>query len=270
MEAVSPESVGFEEWETDWLADFHVAETYHLRNAELLLESDTYRNIKRSIVAATDFRCTIRGKERSRDKESYHGISAKSKHKNWDKKMRNTLTEEGWHTEISVFGNIILDRKISGMDEPKHRFDIGTFDDRYNLSKIWDRLYGNLPIEGADSKWRGIKRRDFTDRQTAVNVENRRTEGVAIVPQSPTVLGELQNGNWGLVFRDLLKVASAERRCELDLFVYVVPTGRFQQMLSDQIVNYSDTVDFLEEFRSVISTPVWLIGLDIEEFYALD
>ena len=81
----------------------------------------------------------------------------------------------------------------------------------------------------------------------------------------PLIVGEIQFGNWALAYRDFFKVLKANVSNSIDCLIYIVPTGGLEGMLSDGIVTYSKAKAILQEFEKVISVPVWLIGLDIED-----
>ena len=80
----------------------------------------------------------------------------------------------------------------------------------------------------------------------------------------PLLVGEIQFGNWALVYRDLFKVLKANVQNSVDCLIYIVPDGNLVKLLSDGIVNYEETKGILNEFSKVISVPVWLIGIDIK------
>jgi len=81
---------------------------------------------------------------------------------------------------------------------------------------------------------------------------------------TPLLVGEIQFGNWALVYRDFFKVLKANVQNSIDCLIYIVPTGHLEMMLSNSIVTFDKTKKILKDFAKVISVPVWIIGLDIQ------
>ena len=80
----------------------------------------------------------------------------------------------------------------------------------------------------------------------------------------PLILGEIQFGNWGLVYRDFFKLLKANVQTSVDCLVYVVCTGELENLLSSSIVTFDKTVSLLKDFSKVINVPIWVVGLDIK------
>jgi len=81
--------------------------------------------------------------------------------------------------------------------------------------------------------------------------------------QIPTVLGEIQFGNWALVYRDILKVIQVERDEDVDLFVYITASGNLANAISSGTVNFSKTKNIFDQYKNILSMQIWLIGLDV-------
>ncbi|QBP92624.1 hypothetical protein E1A90_16570 [Bacillus mycoides] len=81
---------------------------------------------------------------------------------------------------------------------------------------------------------------------------------------NPTILGEIQFGNWALAHRDILKVISTQKETDVDLFIYITATGDLSKALSSSTVNFKNMESLLNEFKNVLSMPVWLIGIDFK------
>jgi hypothetical protein len=84
-------------------------------------------------------------------------------------------------------------------------------------------------------------------------------------PLEPTVLGEIQFGNWALAYRDIMKLLAAAAETEVGLFVYVAADGRLSQMISQGTVNFDRMRDILRDYGAVVSVPTWLVGIDFAE-----
>ena len=87
------------------------------------------------------------------------------------------------------------------------------------------------------------------------------------------VIGEIQFGNWAMVYKDMFRLVSAiNKRARIDLYVYVVATGNLLKLMSDGVVSLEDACNrFRENVENHnINRPVMIIpldlGLEIEEF----
>ena len=66
------------------------------------------------------------------------------------------------------------------------------------------------------------------------------------------------------MYRDILKVVQVERDEDVDLLIYITATGNLDKRISTATVNFNKTKKLFEEFKNVLSMPIWLIGIDIE------
>lgn len=89
-------------------------------------------------------------------------------------------------------------------------------------------------------------------------------EDYSIEKSKLTIVGEFQFGNWALVYRDLFRLLNANANPGIDFYVYITATGKLQEMLSSQTVNYSNVQKVIEQNINLLPVPTWLIGLDIE------
>ena len=81
-----------------------------------------------------------------------------------------------------------------------------------------------------------------------------------------TVVGEIQFGNWALLEHDIQRLINAtEQGISIDYYIYITATGNLAEKLSDGIVNYEKTSEFLEKNGKLLKVPMWLIGLDINQ-----
>ena len=82
-----------------------------------------------------------------------------------------------------------------------------------------------------------------------------------------TIVGEIQFGNWAMIYKDMFRLIRAKSSPGVSLYIYITDTGELKEKLSDQIVNFKKARDEFLEFIDVIETPILLIGLDIERLY---
>lgn len=258
---MDPEDIPDDEWEMTRRAKWCIEDTYHHRHAKLVL--DAHERVRRDVTAAvesvTDADCIWR----TQRGERYRGIGSQNKY--WDDTIRERLRHAGWSVEVAVRDGVIHDEAFGGEDV---RFDIATYDLDHNLSKLWEVCFGERPRRDGPDVWKEFlsKSDRIKSRGEYVESEMERREGRLIEKQQPTVLGEIQNGNWALRYRDFLKLIGASTQTPVDLFVYIVPAGRFSNMLSDGIVVFPDVVTMLQKFEHALVTPVWVIGMGLDRF----
>jgi hypothetical protein len=178
--------------------------------------------------------------------------------------IRSNLAEQGeWRFEAVVKDGVIFD--ASAVGGAVRGFDFARYDRRYNLARLWSLCHGRRRLVGGGKLW---------DHYVASNpdVANFATEmasnqsgvDVAVPKAIPTVLGEIQFGNWALAYRDIMRVLDADAQVDVDIVVYITASGRLASAISDQTVDYDATRVILQEFSSVVRVPIWLIGLDID------
>lgn len=149
-------------------------------------------------------------------------------------------------------------------------FDFGTFDAEYNITNFWNYCYGRRPIFEGKNVWsremNKKSRADWKATATLLGLDpSLINPGVDQIRKKskPTVIGEIQFGNWGLVYRDILKTIKIEHAEDIDLLIYITATGNLSKYISEGTVNFASTKDIFEEFKNVLNVPIWLIGLDL-------
>ena len=80
-----------------------------------------------------------------------------------------------------------------------------------------------------------------------------------------TVVGELQFGNWALIYKDLFRLLAADNDPGIDFYIYVAADEKLSSFLSRNTVSFKQADSVMNEYRSIIKTPIWLISLGIEE-----
>jgi hypothetical protein len=145
-------------------------------------------------------------------------------------------------------------------------FDFAIINDKKNLVALRNLCFGEVHYHNGKDRWKNFlsKNPELNEVASKIEIEEgfdleyKKTEG-----DPPLLVGEIQFGNWALVYRDFFKVLKANVQNSVDCLVYIVPDGKLVTYLSDGIVTFADSKLILEEFAKVISVPVWLIGLDI-------
>lgn len=156
----------------------------------------------------------------------------------------------------------------------KKGFDFAVFDEEYNIIKLRNnyigdpgryngeakllKLYKKVITSSSDS----YKKREWEKKIQSLDGEN----GVNITSKKEryTVVGELQFGNWALAEHDLLRLLNSSTDGEIDLYVYITPTGNLESCLSQGIVSYDKVNNLYRENKQLLRIPIWLIGIDIK------
>jgi hypothetical protein len=184
-----------------------------------------------------------------------------------NRSLRDSFDGGGWTFEATIEDGVIY-----GQQKERSQiggFDFARYDETANLIRLWDVCFGRRPTRDGEFKWH-----EFLERHELEKLGNRLDarlrSGQSATPASrPTILGEFQFGNWGLLYRDLLKVVAADQQIGIDLFIYVTATESLSRALSSNTVRFDDSKrKGLEAFASLIRVPVWLIGLDFPPGFA--
>ena len=146
-------------------------------------------------------------------------------------------------------------------------FDFALLNSKNNLIKLRNLCFGELKYSDGKKRWEKFLTKNIELKSFSKEIEMIEKFGENI-PQldinEPLILGEIQFGNWGLLYRDFFKLLKANVQTSIDCLIYIVPAGELKEMLSDSIVNFDITVKLLKEFSKVINVPVWVIGIDIK------
>ncbi len=148
-------------------------------------------------------------------------------------------------------------------------FDFALIDLHQNIVNFRNLCYGRRPFPDGQEQWRS-----FVARQPKYNaiIEELQLPTPSVAQLStdidrekaaPIILGEIQFGNWALVYRDLFKVLQANVLTTVDVLIYIVADGSLFKSLSDNVVNFEDTRKVIQEFAKVITVPVWVVGVDV-------
>lgn len=200
--------------------------------------------------------------ERRRRAERYLGVTAQSL--NMALKSR-FMAAGGWQFEATVEDGVIVasadhETRIEG-------FDIASFGERANLARLWSVCFGRRTIRDGADVWHryNYRRPHLAEVAREVDALGVPGEDLVLDPLEPTVLGEIQFGNWALAHRDIMKLLAAAVETEIDLFVYVAADGRLADMISQGTVSFDKTRELLNEYSSVVNVPTWLVGIDFAE-----
>jgi hypothetical protein len=179
-----------------------------------------------------------------------------------NKALRELLSHELPEIRTEVF-------EVDGVyyeGEATHGFDFAFIDEEHNLLTLRNLCFGNRPYKDGDARWdKYISDNPKISELARVYSATAKNINIDQEKNKPIILGEIQFGNWGLVYRDFFKVIKANLYTNVDLLVYITAKGDSQRMLSDGIVGFKKTKEFLIENTKVVTIPTWLIAIDISE-----
>lgn len=250
-----------EEWNSKIDGNLVVREEHQLffRHADLFLMN--FEEIKKDILDALQLQLTdIKHFTKPNGKSHFRKrITADTLNTALKLNLKNHMSSMKFEVEYKE-GVFYDTPKIKG-------FDFGIYDDIYNLINFRNYCFGRRSIHDGESKWRQelLKREDWrelADKYDLVSYE----EGIDIPynKKVPTIIGEVQFGNWALIYYDILKTIQIEQTFEIDLLIYITAAGDLQNYISDGTVNIKRAESALEEFKNIIKFPIWVIGVDFE------
>lgn len=189
-------------------------------------------------------------------KKSAIGINADSV----NKALRNAMSKiEGIHFETSVENGAFFERR------KKSNFDFSYYNRMLNYEKFWnycrnqadfdERINQSITLEYQES-WR-----TFIDTYKPIKTEN-----IDVGIADNTVVGEIQFGNWAMIYKDIFRLLRAKNSPGVDLYIYITDTGKLNKFLSSQVVEYKKALKEFSENMDIIQTPILIIGLDIDSY----
>ena len=251
-----------DEWEKTSYGKLSVSKNYFHHHANKVL--NTHIKILDDLQRCFDTNIPIQTTIRNKNKKATKGISADD----LNVRLRDLLRENFDDVKFEVFedkGVFYFSSKKSSIGG----FDFAFINHEKNLTSLRNLCFGELSYTDSGRRWESFLKKNQEYIDMAQKIQNQSIEGIDTIYEysdehHPLVVGEIQFGNWALVYRDFFKVLKANVQNSIDCLVYVVPTGNLESMLSDGIVTYDGTVQILKDFEKVISVPIWVIGLDLD------
>ena len=81
------------------------------------------------------------------------------------------------------------------------------------------------------------------------------------------ILGEIQFGNWAMVYKDMFRLVSAiNKNAQIDLYIYIAATDNLKKIISDGVVGVNAARERFQENidNHNINKPVMIVPLDID------
>lgn len=191
------------------------------------------------------------------------GINAKSLNTSIRKNM-SIIKDINFETSVINGSFIPLSQKSD--------FDFSIYDKETNYYNFWNYCYG---LE-ARKKGPEIFKKYFSDSERKKEWEkymskyenDKYTKDLIVPSTSFNIIGEIQFGNWAMVYKDMFRlVAAMNKGAKIDLYVYICSTGLLKTLLSDQIVYLDKAIkEFKENVNNHnITVPIMIIPIDIDE-----
>jgi len=252
-------------WETKNSCDLFIAEQEYFRHGDSFLGN--FINIRKEIEKCLNIRLTnqnLYSELKIRKNGNYYNRRMKSSSLNKEIKESFKMSSLNLKFEVTFEEGVFYDSPQTG------GFDFALFDTEYNVTNFWNFCFGRRAVFNGDSMWQAelnrIDRRDWVKSTINLGLDPlNKLNGIDLIQNKcePTIIGEVQFGNWGLVYRDILKAIKIEKEEDIDLLIYITATGNLADYISDGTVNYSKTKGIFEEFKNVLNMPIWLIGIDV-------
>lgn len=248
--------VDIKEWEKNTTGKLSIASEYFFNNSNLILNQDL--QFKENFLGMLVGNIPISPMIRTSKGNKYKGINITPFNSELRKKLK---------CDSNILFEVYNDDGVFYTSGQSKGFDFAYLDDVYNLINLRNLCFGKRSLSDGEHHWKktltsnkflkiASKTIDFDSYPIG--------EDIIIEKKKLTVLGEIQFGNWGLIYRDLFKLLHADANSSVDIFIYITATNNLLSYASDQIVSYETTIKELNKSRNLIKVPIWVIGLDIE------
>lgn len=238
---------------------FKISEEKFFNNGKIILSSlpDIDHRIRAALSQKEIVSVTRR---RPKGKPEYDGVDATS----LNKALRRCINKEDINGETHVENGVFFHKTKEG-------FDFSVYDENYNMSRLYNYYQGTIGVLDGDKKIidlykkMGCKKKEWKGKIEAIQSRVAYNSDYVVDKKILTVAGEFQFGNWALIYRDLFRLLDAASNPGIDFYVYVAADEKLSGLLSANTVSYKQANDVINEYLSIIKTPIWLISLGIEE-----
>lgn len=245
-----------------------IKEQYFFNNGDLLLPSikdSAGRLLQSGIEFWLNTTYDLQIKDHTEGGVTRQGLDASD----LNKALRDRMTcISGIHGETYIEYGAILRKAKKG-------FDFSLFDEEYNIIKLRNAFIGNPGRYNGDIYLEDLYKKVLQPNNTTYD-KRKWKQKLASLTGAPgqniiaskkqyTVVGEIQFGNWAIVRHDLLRLLNSSIDGEIDYYVYITATGSLEKKLSGGIVSYSNVVQLFNENKQLIKTPIWVIGIDVDD-----
>lgn len=245
-----------------------ISENYFFDNADLLLPAikDSAGNLLEPQISdclAQTYQLTPKIRtERGLSRTGYDASEL-------NKVLRNKMAAiSGIHGETCVEYGAFISRGKEG-------FDFAIFDEEYNIVRLRNSFIGTPGRFDGETKLVALYERvirpgggTYKKREWKVKLDSlggTLGENIKTKKGHYSIVGEIQFGNWALAEHDLLRLMSSAIDGEVDYYIYITATGNLVRKLSSGIVTFSKVVNLFQNNKQLFRTPVWVIGIDIDD-----
>jgi len=221
-----------------------------------------YPKLKKSFLKSLTNEIKIQSSTRKKGKVERIGIGAVQ----LNKEIRELLKSI---QEPNLKFEVFEENGVFYFSEEKNAiggFDFAILNHQNNIISLRNLCFGSLHYADGDKRWEKFIKRNPDLALISEELKKIEEKGQNISnledKKTPLIVGEIQFGNWALVYRDFFKVLKADVQNSVDCLIYIVPTGELEKLLSEGIVTFDKTKKIIEEFSKVLTVPIWLIGLD--------
>lgn len=147
----------------------------------------------------------------------------------------------------------------------KSSFDFSVYDRIYNYCEFWNYNRNNRNLENIlndtiqendASSWKDFLEEYNPQRNVNVTYQGSNT---------CNIVGEIQMGNWAMIYKDMFRLLRAKNSVKVNLYIYITNTGLLKKKLSDNIVTYKKALLEFQENLDIIDVPMLIIAIDIDE-----
>lgn len=238
---------------------FKISDERFFNNGKIILNAipDVRDNIRKALSQEETVATTRR---KPKGKPEYDGINATS----LNAALRRCLSAEAIKGETHVENGVFFHKTKEG-------FDFTVYDENYNMARLYNYYQGTVGILNGDKKIidlykkMGFKKKEWKGKIAAISSKVDENSDYIVDKEALTVAGELQFGNWALIYRDLFRLLDADSNPGVDFYIYIAADDELSGLLSANTVSYRSAGDVISEYLSIIKTPVWLIGLGIDK-----
>lgn len=238
--------------------NFYIDNEKFYNNGKVILKSlpDIEKNFRDTLSQKGEVTVI---KRKSKNKSQYDGITADSLNRELRKLLGQIRIKGETHVENGVFYH-----------RTKEGFDFSIYDEEYNLSRLYNYYLGAVGIlDGAEKIFRiydkmGYDKKEWKGKVETIQSKVAYNSDYIVDKEYLTIVGELQFGNWALIYRDLFRLLAADSNPGVDFYIYITAADGLSRLLSDKTVSYRQAESVIGEYLSIIKTPMWLIGLGIE------
>ena len=199
-----------------------------------------------------------------RNKNFVHGINAQSINEALRDKLKSVSGIMG-ETNV-VFGSFLPPLNTKG------EFDFCVYDKESNFYNFWNYCFGKTGAvrngeEVVDYYIKDNKLKKEWETFLEVKKPRKYEEDLVMPANVFNLIGEIQFGNWAMVYKDMFRLVSAiNKKAKIDLYIYVVADGELLKLMSDNIVNFKDACKRFKENveNHNINKPVIILPLDVD------